>query len=37
MDDDECGAVVGMLGRENRNTPGKPALAKLIHHKSHNT
>jgi hypothetical protein len=26
MDDDECGAVGGMIGRENRSTRRKPAL-----------
>jgi hypothetical protein len=37
MDDDECGAVGGLIGKGNKRTSGKPAPVHFVHHKSHNT
>jgi hypothetical protein len=37
MDDDECGAIAGMLGRENWSTWRKPTLVPFVCHKSHLT
>jgi hypothetical protein len=33
-DDDECGAVGGMIGSRNPSTSRKPVPVPLVHHKS---
>jgi hypothetical protein len=35
MDDDECGAIGGMIGRGTRSTLRKSASVLIVHHKSH--
>jgi hypothetical protein len=35
MDNDDCGAIGGMLGRANWNNPRKPDPCRFVHHKSH--
>jgi hypothetical protein len=37
MDDDECGAVGGMIGRGNQSTQQNPPQCRFVHHKSHMT
>jgi hypothetical protein len=37
MDDDECGAVGGMIGRRNRNIRRITAQYRFVHNKSHMT
>jgi hypothetical protein len=37
MDDDECGAVDGIIGRGNRTTWENLSQCRFVHHKSHMT
>jgi hypothetical protein len=37
LDDDECGAAGGMIGRGNRSARRKPDPVKFVYHKPHMT